>query len=389
MDQLPAGGEGGPVRMTSGPLVEVLEGIYDKAASTLGDSVIADQGIRERIDYVCRCLSNRAGVRLLMACLLGKLENPQADPRKPYTEIGTPDSFSGRTLDERYLTAFITKHRLPCNPTTAFLTPTLRNINRPLTTDVQLVGWPRELYAQALQLLDDVATGRVTAEVVFVETVRVLILLRDEKAARMQSLLNSLERTEGALPLSSEEIVTLLSQHLACKGASRLPVLAVAAAYKAAGAKIGEVIRPLLSHNAADLQTKAVGDVEVYLVGEDAIVTAYEMKMKRVTVEDIDVAITKVTRAGQFVHNYIFITTDKIDPEVTEYAARFYEDLGGVEISVLGCISFVRHFLHFFHRLRQVYLDEYQALVLAEPDSAVGSTLKEAFLALRQAAEAG
>jgi hypothetical protein len=39
-------------------------------------------------------------------------------------------------------------------------------------------------------------------------------------------------------------------------------------------------------------------------------------------------------------------------------------------------------------RLRINYLAAYQALVLAEPDSAVSQPLKEAFLALRQAAEA-
>jgi hypothetical protein len=33
------------------------------------------------------------------------------------------------------------------------------------------------------------------------------------------------------------------------------------------------------------------------------------------------------------------------------------------------------------------FLDRYQALVLEEPDSAVSQPLKEAFLALRQAAE--
>ena len=48
----------------------------------------------------------------------------------------------------------------------------------------------------------------------------------------------------------------------------------------------------------------------------------------------------------------------------------------------------MRHFLHLFHRLRIAYLDAYQELVLAEPDSAVSQPLKEAFLALRQAAEA-
>ncbi|WP_218062621.1 hypothetical protein [Komagataeibacter swingsii] len=58
------------------------------------------------------------------------------------TEIGGTDSFSGRTYDERYLTRFINEHWLPVNPTTAFLTPTLRNIGQPLTTDRELVGRP-------------------------------------------------------------------------------------------------------------------------------------------------------------------------------------------------------------------------------------------------------
>ena len=40
-----------------------------------------------------------------------------------------------------------------------------------------------------------------------------------------------------------------------------------------------------------------------------------------------------------------------------------------------------------FHRLRKAFLEHYQALVLAEPNSAVSSALKEAFLALRQASE--
>jgi hypothetical protein len=366
---------------------QVLQDVYDQATATLTKSVIDDSDIRERIDYVCRCLSNRAGVRLLMSCMLGKLENSEVDPRKPYTEIGSADSFSGRTLDERYLTAFINKYRLPCNPTTAFLTPTLRNINRPLTTDVELIGRPRDLYVKTLELLDDVANGRVQADHVFIETVRVLIIMRDEKLARMQSLINSLEKSDGALPLSSEQIVKLIDQHLACKGASRIPVIIVAAAYQAAGEKIGELARPLLSHNAADLQTKAVGDVEVYLVDDNSIVTAYEMKMKRVTKEDIDAAIAKITRASRMVHNYIFITTETIDPVVTEYAANFYAELGGVEVFVLDCIGFLRYFLHLFHRCREVYLDAYQSLLLAEPDSAVSGNLKEAFLALRQAAE--
>lgn len=368
---------------------EILHDTQERAAATLNVSVIVNSTIRERVDYVCRCMSNRAGVRLLMSCLLAKLDRPNVDPRKPYTEIGGTDSFSGRTYDERYLTKFINEQRLPVNPTTAFLTPTLRNINRSLTTDRELVGRPRDLYKKTIELLEDVATNRIAADVLFVETVRVLMLLRDEKLARMKSLLGALARTEGALPLSSEAIVTLISQHLACKNASRLPVLIVAAAYGAAGAQLSESMLPLNSHNAADFQTGSLGDVEICLVGEDAVVTAYEMKMKRVTQDDIDAAVTKIARAPNRIHNYLFVTTDTIDPDVAEYAATFYEKTDGAEIAILDCKGFLRHFLHLFHRIRADYLNAYQALVLNEPDSAVSQTLKEAFLALRQAAESG
>lgn len=368
---------------------QILEQVVARASATLAVTVIENEEIRERVDYVCRCTSNRAGARLLMACLLGKLHLPHVDPRKPYTEIGDEGSFSGRTYDERYLTPFIHTHRLPVNPTTAFLTPTLRNIDHPLTTDRELVGRPRELYQKTLQLLEDVAKDRIAADILFLEVVRVLLQLREEKLARMASLLNALARTEGALPLSSEAIVTLISQHLACKNASRLPVLIVAAAYHAVGSRLSERVLPLNAHNAADLQTGSIGDVEICLVGDDAVVTAYEMKLKRVTPDDIDIAVGKIARAPNKIDNYLFVTTDKIDPDVVDYAAAFYEETGGTEIAILDCIGFLRHFLHLFHRVRGDYLNAYQKLLLDEPDSAVSQTLKEAFLALRHAAESG
>lgn len=64
-----------------------------------------------------------------------------------------------------------------------------------------------------------------------------------------------------------------------------------------------------------------------------------------------------------------------------------YARTGGIEFVVLDCIGFLRHFLHLFHRLRMQFLEAYQELVLAEDESAVRQPLKEAFLALRIAAE--
>jgi hypothetical protein len=127
--------------------------------------------------------------------------------------------------------------------------------------------------------------------------------------------------------------------------------------------------------------------LEVCLEGDDSVVTAFEMKMKKVTRDDIDVAVAKLARATTRIHNYLFISTDTIDPDVSDYAKSFYEKMGGIEIAILDCKTFLRYFLHIFHRSRTLYLDKYQELVLAEPESAVSQVLKEAFLALRQSAE--
>jgi len=365
----------------------VLEQLYDRASADITKPAVEESGTRERIEYICRCLSNRAGVRLLLACLLAKIDQPNVDLRQPYTEIAGERCFSGRTYDEQYITRFVNRHRLPCNSTTAFLTPALRNVDQPLTTGTVIVGRPRRLYQQTLQVLDDVAADRVSAEDALVDVIRQLIVLREEKRARMEALLAGLEQSSDALPLSAEQIVTLIQQHLACRNSSRLPVLVVAAAYQAASSLVGESAKALEAHNAADQQTGALGDVEVCLANEDDVLTSYEMKMKRVTNEDIDRAVTKIVNHSPRIDNYVFITTDVVEPSVAEYAASMYERLNGTEIVILDCIGFIRHFLHFFHRLRIEFLNGYQGLVLAEPDSAVRQPLKEAFLTLRHAAE--
>ena len=337
------------------------------------------------MEIVARNLQNRAAVRLVLSCALAKAHHPNVDIRKPYTEIGGNDSFSGRTYDEQHLADFITDNHLPCNSTTAFLTPALRNRNATLTPDLNMVGRPPIVYQAALQLLTDVHSGAITAEDLLAETIRLLIVVREEKKQRMETLLAGIRTVEGAIPLSAEGIVTLIEQHLRLPNTSRLPVLIVAAAYEAGGAQLGERVRPLESHNAADKQTGSIGDVEVTLIGDDQLVTGYEMKMKRVTRGVIEIALQKIIERG--IQNYIFITTDVIAPEIKDYAAGLYEKTGGVEIVVLDCIGFLRHFLHLFHRRRSAYIEAYQQLVLDQPESAVGQPLKEAWLAMRQAAE--
>ena len=366
---------------------DILESAYRRAIGLGTHSALRDPAIVQKIEYIARNTANRACARFLVACTLAKIDQPSVDIRKPYTEIGGEDTFSGRTYDERYVTGFVRKYDLPCNQTTAFLTPAFRNRNIILTPSVNLVGRPPTIYKATLEILDVIHSGKETAENVLIELLRWLITVREEKKQRVQSLLSALSASLDENALSAESIVSLIEQHLNLKRSSRLPVLVVAAAYQAAQSRLGERVLPLQSHTAADKQSGSLGDLEITLVNDQQIVTSYEMKTRKVTIEDIAHALDKLLASDQQPDNYIFITTKPIDNEVQEYAASIYEETG-VEFVVLDCIGFLRHFLHFFYRIRMAFLEKYQELLLGQPASAVSDELKEAFLSMRQAAQA-
>jgi DNA adenine methylase len=349
----------------------VLTNALRSAEQSLNVPFVADPVIQARIEYIARLNNNRAGARVIMACALAKLVYPEVDIRKPYTEIGTDDAFSGRTIDERYVGQFARLHRLPVNQTTAWLTPALRNISAPLAAPMIIAGAPRRMYEELILVLDDAYVGRVTPQELLTECIRVLLLLRNERETRITQLLGELATSGRETPLSSEEIVNLVRRHMESPNASRLPVLVVAAAYVSAAGRLGETAKPLRFHNAADLQTGALGDVEITLIDDERVVTTYEMKDKAVTFEDIDVAAEKFTGSSNRPDNYIFVTTSAVDVRVEQYAQALYRATGGTEFAILDCLQFLRHFLHLFHRLRSNFLETYQQLVLDEPESAV------------------
>lgn len=366
--------------------LELLEEYYASADKRKAETFVSSEALRKKIDFICNCW-NKAGIRFLMSCMLAKIDKPKIDIRKPYTEIDGDDAYSGRTYDEGYVQKLVYKYGLPCNQTTAYLTPGFRTHNRTLTPSLVIEGSPPQMYKTTLEILDEVHRKKEKPVNVLMEIIRQLIVIKNQNEAKIKEQLTALEQTSGTLPLSSEEIITLLFQHLKSPKSSRLPVLIVAAAYKAVSEKFGETLLPLQAHNAADKQTGSLGDVEITLVNDDKIVTSYEMKDKRVTKDDIDVAIKKLQGAKSKIDNYIFITTDTIEVEVLEYAKGLYEKTG-IEFAILDCIGFIRHYLHFFHRTRITFLNIYQELILAEPTSSVSQPLKEVFLALRRAAEA-
>src|ERR1035437_254145 len=119
---------------------ELLEEFYSSSLKRKNESFTSSEDLKNKIEFICRCNANKAPIRFLMSCLLAKIDKPSFDIRKPYTEIPGDNSFSGRYYDENYIQSFVHKYKLPCNPTTAYLTPAFRNNDRLLTPDLVLVG---------------------------------------------------------------------------------------------------------------------------------------------------------------------------------------------------------------------------------------------------------
>jgi DNA adenine methylase len=365
----------------------ILDLAYKRATKSIDKPLVRDSRALSDVEFICRC-SNQSGTRFLLACLVAKLADPTLDIRKPYTEIGGAGIYSGRHYDEAFVAPFIFKHGLPVNPTTSFLTPAFRTNKTTIGPGVELIGRPKKLYASIIALITTIYNGTLKAEDVLAEIVRWLLIIREERKQRIETLFASLKGTAQDASIPAESIVTLVTQHMALPRSARLPVLIIAAAYRAAQEHLGERHLPLQGHTAADRQTGALGDVEITLSDDSDVVTVYEMKAKRVTHEDIDIAVQKLAASSRMIDNYIFITTDRIDDEVKEYAATMHARIS-IEFVVLDCIGFLRHFLHLFYRIRMQFLEAYQSLLMREPDSAVSPALKEAFLSLRLATETG
>ena len=384
-----------------------LDSAFQLAKDNIDKSFIGDESVKKNLQLIVSC-PTKAPVRILLTAMMVKLFKPELDIRKPFKEpvkkkvkkkkgeieifssegiVDPDDSYSGRNYDESYVSNFILNHKFEVTKTTGFLTPAFRTKNGILERDTELNGKHPAAYTAVLGLLNDVHDNVLKGGPILNELVRLLIVQRDKNREAISTKLEQLELVESDsfVPLSSENIVNLIKGQFDIAGASRLPVLLVTAAYNCIEGKLGEKVLPLNAHNAADSQTGSLGDVEVTLRSDDEIVTVYEMKMKRVIDTDILGALTKLVGRKK-IDNYIFITTDVIDPIVQSQARDLYTKYG-VEFVILDCIGFVRHFLHLFHRHRVDFLNAYQKLILSEPPNTVPQTQKELWLAARLAAE--
>lgn len=241
---------------------EVLNDVYDRALAATSSNDLSTSlpsAIKSQVELlVSRSETNKGMIAVLTTLLVHKQVDPTQDIR--YHQAQLENGFAGRGVDQNYITPFMKRVSFPAMAESGWLT---RSLEQAHPYDLSYPGKikPDTVKVAFLNIIDQVQVHNLSADDVLLYFFKLLIKQRDD--------LN----IELAKPhsLSISKIIKLLEKHFtyrySCAGASRLPTLAIYAAYQC---MMGQVARfndkqlcPLESHNSADTQSGRIGDIDV------------------------------------------------------------------------------------------------------------------------------
>ncbi|MDR2043996.1 MAG: hypothetical protein LBQ15_06440 [Clostridium sp.] len=242
---------------------DLLRQTYDDAMEKAFDITATfdslDEEARRHVDYmISRSESNKGMVTVLTTLLVHKLVAPEQDIR--YHQAGMDGGFAGRGIDQTHVTPFMKSVSFPAMAESGWLT---RSLEQAHPYDLSYPGkiTPKEVKSAFLTIIDKVEVKGVSAGDVLLYVFVLLIRQRDSM------------KVELAKPhsLSISAIIELLRKHFTVRyssaGASRLPTLAVYAAYRCMMSQVtrftDKILCPLESHHSSDAQSGRIGDIDV------------------------------------------------------------------------------------------------------------------------------
>lgn len=347
---------------------EALEAVSaDDFTSSLSDDI---KGQVELL--VKRSETNKGMITVLVTLLTHKMVKPEQDIR--YHQAQLPSGFAGRGIDQAYVTPFMKSVSFPAMAESGWLT---RSLEQPHPYDLDYPGRikPDSVKKAFLSIIDEVQAQGLNPHFVLLYFFKLLIKQRD-------SLNIELAKPHS---LSISNIVSVLEKHFtyhySCSGASRLPTLAVYAAYQCMMSQVarydGKVLCELESHNSADAQSGRIGDIDV----NNPDGTAFEgVEIKH------EIQITKQLVADAYekfkkynTDRYYLLTTanmdsadwDSINTEI-ERIARIH----GCQVIVNGVYSSLKYYLRLVRDPAE-FIDRYVELL--KTDETIKFPHKEAW----------
>jgi DNA (cytosine-5)-methyltransferase 1 len=316
----------------------------------------------------------------IITCLACAAADPTCDPRyhrQPNAEMPSPSTgrtyFTGRSISEQIVYPWLARQGFR-GSMSGWQTRVFER-NQPYTLKY------RENIARVkiefLSLLDAASSSRAKPTDVMAEFFR----LEREHLEQREAISELLAKHPTASEISIGVVIEALTEHFQMEQSARLPVLAIQAIYKALLPSVkrfdGRRLAELSEHSAADVNTGAVGDVEI-IDSDDNVFEAVEVK-HRIEIDDniIRRACEKI-RQSTTSRYYVLSTAPKV--AITGAGLEMIANLRqthGCQIVVNGVLPSVRYYLRLLEQPAD-FLDAYQQYLVT--DRTVTSAQKQKWL---------
>lgn len=324
---------------------DFLEKIYAESMELVGsdDKIKSDlnASLQSHLNEILKRSESAKGViTVILTIAVYKNIHPNQDIRNHQTSI--PNGFSGRTFDSKYITPFLKKVKFPAMAESGWLT---RSLEQKVPYDSNYSGAisPLSLKTSFLESIDFIQKGE-NIDKLLSFLFQGLIIQRNAQQIDLAKPLN--------LPIAT--IIHLLTKHFDTKytaeGASRLPVLALNAAYQCLVYETkrfeGKVLLPIESHTSADSRSGRIGDIDIVDEKERAF-EAVEVKHGiPITAQLVRDAFEKFKTTQ--VNRYYLLSTANIDiAQINEINMEIdrIKNIHGCHVIVNGLTSSLTYYL--------------------------------------------
>lgn len=346
----------------------LLKKVFDEAMKTVGSDDFIKSNLNDDIskhlqEILNRSESAKAVLTVIITSLVYKIQYPEQDIRNHQTSI--ENGYSGRTFDTKYITPFLKSVKFPAMAESGWLTRSLEQ-KVPYDTNYSGAIRPASLKTAFLETIDFIQKGNQLDDVLsFI--FQGLIIQRNSQQIDLAKPLN--------LPIAT--IVDLLSKHFDTKysaeGASRLPVLALYAAYQCLINETkrfqGKNLLPMESHTSADSRSGRIGDIDIVDEKERAF-EAVEVKHGiAITAQLVKDAFEKFKTTQ--VNRYYLLSTANIDisqkDEIDQEIDRI-KNIHGCHVIANGLTHSLKYYLRLLSDTSE-FIENYVNLI--ENDTAL------------------
>lgn len=359
---------------------DLLKLLYNQAMITVGskETITSDLSDNEKalLDKVIHYSEKaKACLAVIFTSLTYKYYNPNQDIRKHQASI--KDGYAGRTYDQKYITPFLKAQKFPAMQSgSGWLT---RSFEQKMPFDENFTGAisPPDLKVVFLNVLNHIQNN-ADCEKYLSYLFQGLIIQRNKQEIDLAK----------PTTLSISNILILLEKHFngayKAEGASRLPVIAIYAAYQCLMQETkrfeNKHLLPLENHTSSDKSSGRIGDIDIVDDKNrefEAVEVKFGISITLQLVQDV-YAKFQTTPVGRY---YILSTAspDKHEWIKIEEEVQRIKNVHGCQLIVNGIMPTLKYYLRLLTNTFE-FIDNYVNLL--EEDKSLKFEHKEKWNAL-------